>query len=105
VPLHGRQCRTELFIGPLDHNLMGQLYAIRSDIEHLNEHKYLEVFDRAQRPELLQKEAIAEHIARNALAHIIATPPLWAELLSARILFIMGVFCLLSVSCLLRLGR
>lgn len=69
--------RTELFIGPRDHDLMGQLYAIRSDIEHLNEHKYLEIFDRAQRLELVQKEAIAEHIARNALAHIIATPSLW----------------------------
>ena len=69
--------RTELFIGPSEHDLMGQLYAIRSDIEHLNEHKYLEVFDRAQRLELVQKEAIAEHIARNALAHIIATSSLW----------------------------
>jgi hypothetical protein len=43
----------------------------------LNEHKYLEIFDRAQRLELVQKEAIAEHIARNALALIIATPSLW----------------------------
>jgi hypothetical protein len=64
--------RTELFIGPRDHELMGQLYAIRSDIEHLNEHKYLEVSDRAKRLELVQKEVIAEQIARNALAHIIA---------------------------------
>jgi hypothetical protein len=69
--------RTELFIGPRHHDLMGQLYAIRSDIEHLNEHKYLEGFDRTQRLDLVQKEAIAEHIARHALAHIIVTPSLW----------------------------
>jgi hypothetical protein len=69
--------RTELFIGPRDHDLMGKLYAIRSDIEHLNEHKYLEVFDRAQMLDLVQKEAIADHIARHALAHIIGTPSLW----------------------------
>lgn len=69
--------RTELFIGPRDHDLMGQLYAIRSDIEHLNEHKYLEVFDRDRMLDLVQKEAIADHIARHALAHVIGTPSLW----------------------------
>jgi hypothetical protein len=69
--------RTELFVGPRDHDLMGQLYAIRSDIEHLNEHKYLEVFDRARMLDLVQKEAIAHHIARHALAHVIGTPSLW----------------------------
>jgi hypothetical protein len=71
------KCRTELFIGPREHPLMEQLYAIRSDIEHLHEHKYLENYDRNVRLDLVQKEAIAEHIARNALAHIIDTPGLW----------------------------
>jgi hypothetical protein len=69
--------RTELFIGPRHHDLMGKLYAIRSDIEHLHEHKYLETFDRETRLDLAQKEAIAEHIARNCLAHIIESPALW----------------------------
>lgn len=69
--------RTELFIGPRHHDLMGQLYAIRSDIEHLNEHKYLEIFDRSERLDLLQKEAIVEHIARNALTRVIGHQPLW----------------------------
>lgn len=71
--------RTELFIGPREHDLMGQLYAIRSDVEHLHEYKYLEVFDRNVRLDLMQKEAIAEHIARNALAHLLETPALWAH--------------------------
>jgi hypothetical protein len=69
--------RTELFIGPRHHDLMGKLYAIRSDVEHLHEHKYLERFDRTDRLDLVQKEAIAEHIARNALAHILRNPGLW----------------------------
>jgi hypothetical protein len=69
--------RTELFIGPRHHDLMGKLYAIRSDVEHLHEHKYLETFDRETRLDLLQKEAIAEYIARNCLAHIIESPVLW----------------------------
>ena len=56
---------------------MEQLYAIRSDVEHLHEHKYLENYDRDVRLDLVQKEAIVEHIARNALAHIIGTPSLW----------------------------
>jgi hypothetical protein len=71
--------RTELFIGPRDHDLMGELYTIRSDVEHLHEHKYLEIFDRAVRLELVRKEAIAEHVARNAVAHIISTPNLWTH--------------------------
>ncbi len=70
--------RTELFIGPHHHDLMGRLYAIRGDAEHLHEHKYLETFDRATRLDLVQKEAIAEYIARKALAHIIGTPTLWS---------------------------
>ncbi len=69
--------RTELFIGPGHHNLMGQIYSIRNDIEHLHEHKYLEVFDRPTRLDLAEKEAIAEDIARKALGHILSTPTLW----------------------------
>ncbi len=69
--------RTELFIGPCHHRLMEQLYAIRSDIEHLNEHKYLEIFDRGQRLDLVEKEAIADHIARHVLSHIIGNESLW----------------------------
>jgi hypothetical protein len=69
--------RTELFIGPRHHELMGQLYKMRSDIEHLHEHKYLEVFDRLTRLDLAEKAAIAEHIARYALGHILSTSALW----------------------------
>ena len=38
--------RTELFIGPAHHDLMGTLYDIRSHVEHLHENRYLEPFDR-----------------------------------------------------------
>jgi hypothetical protein len=44
--------RTELFVGSRHHSLMGEIYAIRSDVEHLHEHKYLEVFDRPTRLDL-----------------------------------------------------
>ena len=77
VPAIGRtrqqfKSRTELFIGPGHHDLMGALYDIRSDVEHLHENRYLETFDRDVRLDLVKKEAIVEHIARTALARIIS---------------------------------
>ena len=72
--------RTELFIGAAHHELMGALYDIRSDIEHLHENRYLEIFDRDVRLELVKKEAIIEYIARTALARIIIQDALWPHL-------------------------
>jgi hypothetical protein len=69
--------RTELFIGPGHHGLMGELYEIRSDVEHLHEHKYLEVFDRRTRLDLAEKAAIAEHIARHTLGQVLSASALW----------------------------
>ena len=64
--------RTELFIGPKYHNLMGALYDIRSNVEHLHENQYVETFDRDVQLDLLKKEAIIEYIARAALVRIIS---------------------------------
>lgn len=69
--------RTELFIGPGHHELMGALYDIRSHVEHLHENRYLETFDRDVRLDLVKKEAIVEYIARTALARIISRDALW----------------------------
>jgi hypothetical protein len=38
--------RTELFIGAGYHDMMSDLYDIRSAVEHLHEYRYLEKFDR-----------------------------------------------------------
>ena len=69
--------RTELFIGPGHHDLMGALYDIRSHVEHLHENRYLEPFDRDVRLDLVKKEAIVESIARKALSRIISKEALW----------------------------
>jgi len=69
--------RTERFIGPRHHELMGEIYDVRSAVEHLHENRYLEGFDRDTRLDLLKKEAIVEHIARTALARIIGDGALW----------------------------
>jgi hypothetical protein len=69
--------RTELFIGAGHHDFMGELYDIRSAVEHLHENRYLEYFNRDLRIELARKEAIAEYIARSALARVIENGAVW----------------------------
>lgn len=66
--------RTELFVGPKHHNLMGEVYDLRSDVEHLHENRHLETYDRAQRIRMGELEAIAEWIARSCLKRIIVDP-------------------------------
>ncbi len=69
--------RTELFIGPRHHELMGEIYDVRSAVEHLHENRYLEGFNREVRLDLLKKEAIVENIARTSISRIIENPALW----------------------------
>jgi hypothetical protein len=69
--------RTELFIGPRHHALMGEAYDVRSDVEHLYENKHLEVFDRASRLELTKKLEMMEYIARSTLVRILLNSKLW----------------------------
>ena len=68
--------RTELFVGPSHHGLMGELYGIRSDVEHLHENRHLERFDRQRRIRLAELEAVSEWVARSCLARILLTPAL-----------------------------
>ena len=56
---------------------MGELYDIRSAVEHLHEDRYVETFDREVRLELVKKEAIVEYIVRTALARITGHDTLW----------------------------
>ncbi len=69
--------RTELFIGPKHHELMGELYDIRSNAEHLHKNDYTDISQHCFWFDLLRKEAIVEYIARMALARIIARDTLW----------------------------
>jgi hypothetical protein len=69
--------RTELFIGPRHHDLMGDIYDVRSAVEHLHENKYLGEFNREVRLDLLKKEAIVEHMARTCLNRIVDNKALW----------------------------
>jgi hypothetical protein len=69
--------RTELFIGPHHHKLMGEAYDVRGDVEHLHENKHLEVFDRNAMLELVKKLEMMEYIARSALVRILLDRNLW----------------------------
>jgi hypothetical protein len=59
--------------------MMGDIYDVRSAVEHLHENRYLEVFDRTIRLDLLKKEAMVEHVARAALARILVDDTLWGH--------------------------
>ena len=69
--------RTRLFIGPGYPDLMGEIYDVRSSVEHLHEDRYLNPFLRETQVDLVKKEAIIEHIARTTLARIAHNEPLW----------------------------
>lgn len=69
--------RTELFIGPRHHALMGEIYEVRSSVEHLHEDRYLDPLKRETQVDLTKKEAIIEHIARTTLARIVLNDALW----------------------------
>jgi hypothetical protein len=69
--------RTELFIGPRHHDLIGSIYEIRSSVEHLHEDRYLDPLSRATQIDLTKKEAIIEHMARTTLARILLNEGLW----------------------------
>jgi len=75
----GRQfkSRTELFIGPRHHDMMGETYDVRGDVEHLHENKHLEIFDRTARLELVKKLEMMEYIARSALVRVLLNRDLW----------------------------
>ncbi|MDW9527391.1 hypothetical protein RWA02_07625 [Sinorhizobium meliloti] len=68
--------RTELFVGPRHHDLMGEVYDVRSDIEHLHEYKHLVTFNREKRIRLAGLEAKTEWIARSCLERIVLDPQL-----------------------------
>jgi hypothetical protein len=69
--------RTQLFIGPRHQDLMGEIYDVRSSVEHLHEDRYLDPFLRETQVDLTKKEAIIEHIARTTLSRIAHNEHLW----------------------------
>lgn len=69
--------RTELFIGAGHADVMGEIYADRSAVEHLHEDRLLEPFERTKRLELVRKEAIIEYVARTVQQRIVLNEHLW----------------------------
>ncbi|MGI8567839.1 MAG: hypothetical protein ACR2KT_01475 [Methylocella sp.] len=49
---------------------------IRGKIEHLHENKYLEVYNRKTRLDLVKKVGIAEYITRTCIVRILENPAL-----------------------------
>ncbi|WP_316187419.1 MULTISPECIES: hypothetical protein [unclassified Bradyrhizobium] len=61
---------------------MGEIYDVRSSVEHLHEDRYLDPVTRPVQVDLTKKEAIIEHIARTALARIALNDNLWPQFTS-----------------------
>jgi hypothetical protein len=79
-PGQGRKefkARTALFVGSGHQDVLGEIYDVRSSVEHLHEDRYLDPLTRATQIELTKKEAIAEHIARTTLSRIVLNEALW----------------------------
>ncbi|MBC9880875.1 hypothetical protein G8O24_26465 [Bradyrhizobium sp. INPA01-394B] len=74
--------RSELFIGPKHHDLMGEIYEVRSAVEHLHEDRYLDPVTRHTQIDLTKKEAIIEYIARTTLSRIVLDETLWPHFTS-----------------------
>ena len=68
--------RTVTFIGPGHHDLIGNIYDIRSAVEHLHENDYMHPFSRERRFEVFRLEAIVSEIARACLRRVMTTPSL-----------------------------
>lgn len=69
--------RTETFIGPRQHALMGEIYDVRSAVEHLREYELLEPPDRASREDLVRKAALMEYLSRHCISRVLLTKSLW----------------------------
>jgi len=69
--------RTELFIGPGKHDLIGQIYDVRSKVEHLNYEYLIAKAEREERLELVRQNAVIEGLARHCLNHLLCTQRLW----------------------------
>lgn len=79
LPAEGRtkrdfKVRTELFVGPSHHDLIGEIYDVRSAVEHLHDDKYLHGFDRARMLRLVEHEAILASLCRACLRRILSNP-------------------------------
>ncbi len=64
--------RTELFVGPSNHELMGAIYDIRSEVEHLHEDESLAEFDRTKRLEIAKMEVVISELTRHILLRILS---------------------------------
>lgn len=78
--------RTELFVGPSHHDVMGAIFDMRSEVEHLHEDESLADFDRAKRLEISKMEVMVSELARHVLHRIFSVPDLALRLGSKKLL-------------------
>ena len=70
------QSRTELFIGPSHHQLMKDIFEVRSAIEHMNDHLNMISTNREDRAQIYRWATIIEYIARDCIVRVIESTAL-----------------------------
>lgn len=68
--------RTELFVGPGHHDLMGEIYQNRSAVEHLNDPIVLDETDQGKYRHFYERATIVEQIARDCMRNVLLRPKL-----------------------------
>ena len=66
--------RTELFVGPGEHEYMGRLYANRGATEHMNDPDAPGATDRERRDAFLEMTVVSEEVARGCLVKVLLNP-------------------------------
>ena len=69
--------RTELFIGPGNHDLMGRMYDVRSEVEHLHYQNLIEPSGKHERIEITRHAAILEAVVRTCFTKLLSERSLW----------------------------
>jgi len=70
--------RTELFVGPSQHDNMRALYKMRSKVEHMHEYDWpAGLAERDRRLLVMRRTALAEGLARQCISRFLVTEDVW----------------------------
>lgn len=70
--------RTELFVGPSNHDTMRTLYKMRSKVEHMHDYEWpAGLAERDRRLLVMRRAALAQELARLCISHFLVTDDVW----------------------------
>lgn len=70
--------RTELFVGPSQHETMRTLYEMRSKVEHMHDYDWLpDLTERDRRLLVMRRAALVQELARMCISRFLVTEDVW----------------------------